>query len=405
MTKSFLELFEELGAPYNIPPSFLRWTAISIVSGLAQRKIMFSSGGKGLYLNLFCLLVGEPGSGKSASLDLGLTVLDEVSNQIEVMSSGLAFNYKMTQMTPAAMIARLTRSKQILPGFTGSGQIVQSPLYVYVPEAGSYLKDIGGGDAIQELLHLFDCPNFFNKETRSFGTEFVESPYITLLLGTTPDYFEKFFNSEATGQGLSARFIFAHVDAEEETKYNYNAKIDLNVFREVVNAAKRIALCKGVMMDHPDCAELTERMSETFNNIRKESSTATYYKHYFARKFLMVRKVAALLSLCESSSLLIERRHYELANGYLSELEPKFAKLFKLKNIDMNNIDSEMISALRQLKRATMDDILRYFLQQGKVTLCPKEKLIERLKLGEDCSVVGNIEEIDGETYFYAPRP
>ena len=404
MTKNFLHLFEEYAKPYNMPPAFTRWTAISLLSGLVQRKVLFKSGSRGLYLNLFVLLIGEPGSAKSSAMRVGLDVLDEVSKQVEILSSGLNFNYKLTQATPAAMILKLCRSEQVLGGSAGVGrQIVQSPIYIYAEEAGTFLKDIGGGDSIQELLHLFDCPDFFNKETRSFGSEYVKAPYVTLLGGTTPDYFSRFMNSEATGQGLSARFIFPVVPAEDETKYNYEAKANMEVFQDLIREAKRVALLKGTLVDHPACKPITDAMADRFNEARKIAPPGMYMKHYLARKFMMVRKVACLLSLASDSSLIVTPDHYREADHSLTALEENFKTIFHTKALDYYESAQVVGDYLRNITDEGIDlnKVSQVFLQRGILLQMTEPQLLHIV--GTMCSG-GKYAQVEKNNSVYLVR-
>lgn len=380
-----------------MPATFVRWTAISLLSGLVQRKVFFKTGNKGMYLNLFALLIGAPGSGKTSAMRQGLDVLNELEKQIEILSHGLQFNYRLTQATPAAMIQKMCRSKQILSN--GPHTIIQSPVYIYAEEAGTFLKDLGGGDSIQELLNLFDCPDFFNKETRAFGSEYIEQPYVSLLGGTTPDYFNKFMNSEATGQGLSARFIFAYVTDDEETKYNYGAQTDPLLFHQLVEMAKRIALTKGVIQDLPECEPITTQFSDSFDLARREAPNGHYNKHYLARKFLMVRKVAGLLALSEGGSLRVKPEHYMLANAYLSELEPKFALMFKMKGLDKKNINETLHNILTTSRVIYLDNVISQLYAAGNVVDASTEYIRQLL----ETSVSNNVLErktIDGREAY-----
>lgn len=299
---------------------------------MTQRKVWYGGAGRPMYTNLFMLLIGEPGAGKSRTFDIGTEVLRALEKQSDIISAGVRFNFRLTQVTPAAMIAKMAKSKQALPGFNGYKEVTQSPIYIYADEVGTFLKDLGGGDTIQELLKLFDCPFEFHKETRQYGEERVEYPYLSLCGGTTPDYFSRFMNSEATGQGLSARFIFVTVPAQEEPRFNYNAPLDPTLFEQVIHAGRRVALCKGYLNDGEGVAAFAEELIDRYQDARKVTPFG-YKKHYFSRKFMTVKKVAGLLSLSESSSRVVELRHYERAILMLDELEPYFETIYAMTDI------------------------------------------------------------------------
>lgn len=342
---NFVSLFEEYCAVYNLPVIYARWIAFSLLSAFTQRKLWYGEYTQPLYTNLFVLLVGDPGSGKTQVMRRGTELLELLNQEAEVASAGLRINYELTQATPAAVIAKMVKLKQTIPGFNGYATITQSPLFIYSEEAGTFLKDLGGGDTIQELLHLFDCPKFFKKETRSFGVEHIEFPYMSFTGATTPDYFDSFMNSTATGMGLSARFIYGVVKIEDEMRYNPNAKPDQKLLQAMLLIAKRITLTKGYIKEAADSADIIETLIDNYDAARKSAAPGSYLKHYYSRKFITVRKLACLLSLGENSSREVMRRHYELAHAYLTETESKVDGIFKAKSIKNQSAMSGIIES------------------------------------------------------------
>src|SRR5262245_36320651 len=59
---SFMRLTEHL----DTPEIFRRWAAISVLSSVLERKVWNRTKGRPLYPNLYIVLVGTPGAGKSA---------------------------------------------------------------------------------------------------------------------------------------------------------------------------------------------------------------------------------------------------------------------------------------------------------------------------------------------------
>jgi Protein of unknown function (DUF3987) len=61
---SFVELTESIASPRI----FRQWAAIGILSGAMERRLWVHTKGSNLYPNLYTILVGPPGVGKSAVL-------------------------------------------------------------------------------------------------------------------------------------------------------------------------------------------------------------------------------------------------------------------------------------------------------------------------------------------------
>ena len=66
--KSWIELFVEQTAETASPPIFRKWAAISAVAGAMERKSWIVTRGTPLYPNLYIILIGPPGVGKSIIL-------------------------------------------------------------------------------------------------------------------------------------------------------------------------------------------------------------------------------------------------------------------------------------------------------------------------------------------------
>src|SRR5512138_3614714 len=78
-------LADEYSAQSEIPHRFLAWAAIGALSAVARRKIWLRVGSDILLPNVYVMLVGEPASGKSTSLDIVKRIIEDMPTFVDTL--------------------------------------------------------------------------------------------------------------------------------------------------------------------------------------------------------------------------------------------------------------------------------------------------------------------------------
>lgn len=295
---------------------FRKWSAISCVAGALERKVWVRSRQRPLYPNLYCLLVGGPGTGKTVAIQ-----------EIENMWLGLeTHKVAPTTMTKAALVDKLAAAKRsiVRPG-EDPGVVIFHSLLVPSPEWGA-LVPAYDTEFMNNLTDLYDCRSHYTESIRSRADDIkIPNPQLHIIGGTTPHYLQHVLPEVAWGQGITSRQIMV-----------YSGE---NIRREVFSEAIE-----------PDPAPLIEELKiigNLFGQVRFEEAAAKALEawnmsggdpqpehakliHYNTRRVAHVLKLCIIASTSRSNDLIITLDDYQRALSWLTEAEEFMPDIFKV---------------------------------------------------------------------------
>ena len=181
----------------NLEPTrqYRRWAAIGCVAAALQRRCWVVAGHRPLYPNLYIVLVGPSGTGKTTALDPGLDLLRETEIK-------LAANVA----TRRAFLNQIERCASIFKQPDGR-EVTHHSLTIYSAELATFLgRD--NLDFMQELSELYDCGNVWEYKTANHGEVKLEGPWLNILGAMTPRGVHEILMPTAAGGGVASRMIF-----------------------------------------------------------------------------------------------------------------------------------------------------------------------------------------------------
>jgi hypothetical protein len=194
VNEDFIDQYVKETEELSSPEIFRRWAAIAAVAGALERKVWTRSRNMDLYPNLYTILVGPPGVGKTVRLILcgyfggGLKVF---------MSPGRTY---LELRLPISWLAQIERSC----AQTHSGTVSFNSLLVASNELQVFLSAYES-DFIGLLTDLYDC-KWFSEEKRTKDLQIdIDHPQLNILAATTPSYLNELFADKAWDQGFSSR--------------------------------------------------------------------------------------------------------------------------------------------------------------------------------------------------------
>ena len=189
----------------EVPDTFNRWTAISLVSSIIGRQAYLVFGHKELYPNTFILLQGQPASRKSTAISIGTRLLK---------ATGYA-RFASDRMSRQTFLDEMARINQ--PDNMGIPleQQFEMPLdypYEMTVHANEFIDFIGQNDKdyLMLLTNLYDnLPEYSNPKLSSKSV-IVRKPTINFIGGSTPENLNMAFPSTAMDTGTLSRILFIH---------------------------------------------------------------------------------------------------------------------------------------------------------------------------------------------------
>lgn len=304
----FLDYTTHVGSP----SIWRKWAALSIVSGALERRAFLRTVRGPLSPNMFVLLVGPPGSGKSV-------IIDEVR---DMWTSTGELQLAPQKLTRAALIDQLMDSKKMIH----SGGVPQF-IHCLVASSSEFgnLVPAYENDWINVLNELYDCPKQFTERTRGLGVKTIDFPYLGIVAGTQPKYLSNLLPEEAFGMGFMSRFVLVYNASTEKISVFNAPEKSLRLQGFLQEDLKTIAKLQGQFRVTDNAKALFEREFQADFPPKPEHPKLA---HYCTRRIAHVLKLAMIASAAEQDDLVIHTKHIQYAIHTLHEAELLMPQIF-----------------------------------------------------------------------------
>src|SRR6267154_5637892 len=225
--QSFIEYSDVLASP----DIFRQWAAIGILSGVMERRLWVHTKGSNLYPNLYTILVGPPGVGKSA-------VLSQVERFLRAVPD---IHVAPSSVSAASLVDSLVLSNRKIvrpndvPSFVQFHYLtaVASELGVFLPVYDPLFMN--------SLTKFYDGEHYEERRRTGKTTHTkIEHPHLSIIGGTTPSYLNSFLPEGGWDQGFTSRTIFVYSGEQpfnelfgDESQYSELQKIYLDLLHDL----------------------------------------------------------------------------------------------------------------------------------------------------------------------------
>lgn len=302
--RNWIESFVELTSASNSPEIYRKWVAITTIGATLQRRVHLLIQGEPLYCNLYTILVGPPGVGKTRAIRFGTKLLASLPDLC--LSPDAITREKFLEVLSTS--TRMTVSSD---GLMAS----QTAYACYLDELSTFIRaqDL---DFMTVLTGLFDCPKVWSYQTLSRGNTRIENLHLTLCGGITPKSIQRNWGEGAIGMGFTARLNMIYSeDWKPIDLFGAKAEIDFSSLEEDL---KRIYDLAGRMSVTQEAAKmLQEWVSEGMHPIPSD----TRFAEYNPRRSIHWLKLCMAYAVAETDDLIICPEHVESAKRTLLEAE------------------------------------------------------------------------------------
>jgi len=297
------------------PERYRRWAILATIATVSDRKVYTSiRRGLVLYPNLYILLVGKPGCGKTMAIRHARLL---AGTQEEV---GLCPN----SITHERFIEMLGERAKALDT-TGSVPKRKATIALLTSEWGTFLRK-PDPDTLAMLADVWDCGDYA-AETISRKLDLAENLFVNILSGCTPAWFAEGFPPNAYEQGLPTRILFIYADYEKANDTpdfefgNEPVKQEENLLRRLFPRISLIAKAQGFWDWDRDAGDaLNSWKHDNYEPIPADPMLVGYA----SRRHLQVAKIALCYALGrhpETPGIQIE--DFESAKAVLLDAEPE----------------------------------------------------------------------------------
>lgn len=297
------------------------WTGVVTLAGVMRRRVWIDMRRFVWYPNFYVIIVAPPGViSKTTTMDIGVNLLKEVPG----------INFGPDVVTWQALVTRFSQINEMFQ--YGEDFIPMSAMTLASGELGN-LINFADRDMLNAYIALWDARAKFDKETKTSGSDAISAPWINMIGCTTPHWIAENVPQAAVGGGFTSRCIFVYaeekiafvpypdevvVDAEQE-RMRENLIADLNYIA--------LNLTGPFTITEAGRAWGREWYKKLWQEA-KQSASADQIDGFIARKQTHVHKLAMVLSVAGSDSLVIDEPHLRLAEMMVSATEKDLPKVF-----------------------------------------------------------------------------
>lgn len=269
----------------NSPPVFRTWAGLAALSAACQRKRWTVVRGEQMFTNLYIILVGPPGSGKTRAIRAG--------QQCAVQAGVKLFSSKASK---EACIETLCDIRDV---FTYEGMTrVQSAVSGFFDELMAFLP-VKEYEFMALLTDWYDCPSVWIYRTRSHGEERAENVFVSFIAGITPRNMVNVFGQTAFGTGFLSRINFVYCEDEHDFDPFSNTEVEsLDDLGAQLN--KITSGAKALVFSDPAKAAVRSWIAEGMPPLPSDSR----FVEYNARRWMHWLKIAMLFAVSRGDSVI-----------------------------------------------------------------------------------------------------
>jgi len=329
-------------ASFTEAPSYVHfWVAVSTIAGILGRRVWIDQHTFKWYANHYIFLIGPPDViSKSTTFKMGMRLLKRVQG----------FEFGPTSGSWQALIKEMQLMET--DHDFGDGKIVKTcACTVSVSELGTFFKP-KDPDFIDVMVSLWDGDTIDKKLIKDGGSVFIENPLLNLNGCVTPSWVTMNIPEYMLEGGLLSRIILVYGDKIDHPVAYLEDAIPDDIEEEEADLARDLLVMqrlKGPLMLTKDAKEwgrewYNKLKTETHNENEKTRDTIT-------RKQTHVHKLAIILSISESDSLVIKQVHLQRA---VEEIEK------------LSSYRSQVVSSIGKTLESTIAERLLDFVQTKK---------------------------------------
>lgn len=319
----------------EVPAFFNRWSLIAGIGALLGRKYYFSHGNFQINPNIYCMLIGSPGTRKSSAIKL-MKKFMLAAGYDKIAASKTTKEKFVMDLAGIGEEDSSGDTQSILDqNLWGDDDSTKedAELFVMADEFNNFFGN-GNIEFISLLGELWDYEGVYESRTKNFKAVKVHNPTISILGGNTPTNLATAFPPEIIGQGFFSRILLIYGEPNGR-RIAFPTVPSASAAAEIVEYLRRIAALSGGVTLTGESQKLLERIYSEhtgFPDVRFES--------YSNRRFNHLIKIC-LITAASRLSNKIERADVIYANTVLVHTEhlmPKALGEFgKSRNSDISH--------------------------------------------------------------------
>jgi hypothetical protein len=341
----FFSMYLEYASNTEVPAFFHRWAAIAGIGALLGRGYNLLHGHFPINPNMYCMLVGSPGTRKSTAIKLFKHLLKE-SGYTSIAADRTSKEKFLMDLAGESAEESTPVSLDAINIFGEDYSLDDREIFIAADEFNNFIGN-GNIEFISLLGELWDYNGTYRNRLKNSKSICISNPTISILGGNTQTNLALAFPPETIGQGFFSRLIFVYGETTGK-RIPFPPSPDPEQTAILVNYLQQIkAKVTGPATLTPQAKALLEKIYLTYEGIDD-----VRFESYSNRRFTHLLKLVLVVSASRISSTITEK-DVVYANTILTHTEhlmPKALGEFgKAKNSDVVNKIMQVLDSAKSI--------------------------------------------------------
>lgn len=276
------------------PLIFHRWSLLTSLGAMLGRQLWLPHGEFNIFPNMYCMLIGDPGTRKSTAIKLSKKVLSGVGYDKFAAERTSKEKFLVDLEGVEDDSGKISKSA-VMEELFGEGAVQSEPRQVFVV-ADEFNDFVGSGnlDFLSLLGSLWDwddAHNPYKQRLKTSRSVSIYQPTISILSGNTHAGFNEAFPPQAIGQGFLSRLLLVYGEASGKL-FAFPERPSDSIRQDLVDYLLDIKTTVH------GAATVTDRARDMLDTIYRTFAGLddVRFKHYSTRRFTHLLKLCLLVS-------------------------------------------------------------------------------------------------------------
>lgn len=298
------------------------WSALAAASACMGRHVHLPFGIGNIYPNLYVLLVGPPGTRKSAAIGYAADIVEAHTNvrfapdDTNGQRQGLIAAIEGRDTDEDEDDALLDAAMGIVDGLASTNFTINSEdehcMFVCADEFQSFIGQ-NSMEMTTFMIKMYDGKAKYDYKLKKEKNTLTK-PLLTMVGGTTPTSIATIIPAQAVGQGFMSRIVLVHAPEKEHSVPR--PELNLLALDDLISTYQWLQNnCHGAMKESDDARKLLDAL---YNEDVKITDSRFIY--YMERRHTHLMKLCMVLA-ASRKSMVIEKGDVNQAHKILTETE------------------------------------------------------------------------------------